>query len=137
MAKKVLVINEIKIPVNVIQIAEDTKKENSLFKKYEMTTHDIIEPNIIATKPAKLPIITDRNRIDNNIIFFEAPSVFKIEDSKILFCSEVESAPIMTKKPKNIISAAHHLIINEDFKIISFTFLTVSPTDTDVTLGNF
>ena len=37
-AKKVLVINEIKIPVNVIQIAEDTKKENSLFKKYEMTT---------------------------------------------------------------------------------------------------
>ena len=68
-AKKVLVINEIKIPVNVIQIAEDTKKENSLFKKYEMTTHDIIEPKIIATKPAKLPIITERNRMDNNIIF--------------------------------------------------------------------
>ena len=102
-----------------------------------MTTHDIIAPKIIATKPAKLPIITERNRIDNNIIFFEAPSVFKIEDSKTLFCSEVESAPIMTKKPKNIISAAHHLIINEDFKIISFTFLTVSPTDTEVTLGNF
>ena len=77
----VLVTNEIKIPVNVIQIAEDTKKENSLFKKYEITTHDIKEPNNIATKPAKLPIITERNKIDNNIIFFEAPSVFKIEDS--------------------------------------------------------
>ena len=34
-----------------------------------MTIHDIIEPKIIATKPAKLPIITERNRIDNNIIF--------------------------------------------------------------------
>ena len=64
-------------------------------------------------------MIIDLNKIDSNITFFAAPRVFKIEDSNIRFCSEVASAPMITKKPKKIITKAHHLTTNEDFKIIS------------------
>ena len=63
-------------------------------------------------------MIIDLNKIDSNITFFAAPRVFKIEDSNIRFCSEVASAPMITKSPK-IITKAHHLTTNEDFKIIS------------------